>query len=113
MNEEDLITAIDDWFNGCEPNCYSRDKSTDENITNCKAFMKKRFLETKKIKEWKHSISAKWERARQEYDKVSSDLNKETANMQSQCPHRRKTYHSDPSGGRDSYYECNHCGKYL
>lgn len=30
---------------------------------------------------------------------------------QKQCLHLEKTFHGDPAGGTDSFYECNVCGK--
>lgn len=33
--------------------------------------------------------------------------------LQKKCAHWSKTYHPDPSGNNDSYYECESCGKYL
>ena len=32
------------------------------------------------------------------------------AKMDTKCPHTLLTFHSDPSGGNDSGYTCNHCG---
>ena len=33
--------------------------------------------------------------------------------IQLRCPHDSQTYHSDPSGGSDSSYECDLCGKEI
>lgn len=33
--------------------------------------------------------------------------------VQGKCIHAARTYHPDPSGNSDSYYECNICGKEL
>ncbi len=29
------------------------------------------------------------------------------------CPHHETTFHSDPSGGNDSYRDCDLCGKQI
>lgn len=31
--------------------------------------------------------------------------------IQDACAHASRTYHSDPSGGTDSFYKCDICGK--
>lgn len=31
--------------------------------------------------------------------------------LQKQCKHPNETYHPDPSGNSDSYYECDLCGR--
>lgn len=40
---------------------------------------------------------------------VRADIQK----LQAGCPHWTSTYHPDPAGGRDSWYECDFCGKDL
>jgi sugar-specific transcriptional regulator TrmB len=31
--------------------------------------------------------------------------------LQKKCRHKKSTYHGDPSGGSDSFYECDDCKK--
>lgn len=35
------------------------------------------------------------------------------AALQQYCHHWSRTYHPDPSGNNDSFYECDVCGKYM
>lgn len=38
-------------------------------------------------------------------------LNQYKLNIQAECPHHEQTWHGDPSGGSDSYYDCDLCDK--
>ena len=44
-------------------------------------------------------------------DEFSQNMRKRWADVQDKCPHWEHTYHGDPSGGRDSFEECNLCKK--
>jgi len=43
------------------------------------------------------------------YDREMRRLDAEKADIQARCPHTEITYHGDPSGGSDGYYECTTC----
>jgi hypothetical protein len=45
------------------------------------------------------------------YEKVVKDLKTNIKDYQKKCQHWTRTYHPDPSGNSDSFYECNICGK--
>jgi len=45
------------------------------------------------------------------YDKKIKDLKATIKEWQKKCQHWTRTYHPDPSGNNDSFYECNICGK--
>jgi hypothetical protein len=47
------------------------------------------------------------------YDKTVKELKGCIKDWQKKCEHWSKTYHPDPSGNNDSFYECNICGKEL
>lgn len=40
-------------------------------------------------------------------------LDQERDEIRRSCPHFTSTYHGDPSGGRDSWTECDDCGAEL
>lgn len=45
------------------------------------------------------------------YDLRIKELRVCIRDWQKKCEHWSKTYHPDPSGNNDSFYECNVCGK--
>lgn len=51
--------------------------------------------------------------AKDGYNERMSELNKQIAGIQEQCPHLEHTFHGDPSGGNDGHTECSWCGKEL
>lgn len=59
------------------------------------------------------SINKKIDEARKQYEQKKLDLNQELRETQKKCRHLSRTYHGDPSGNNDSFYECDHCGKEL
>ncbi len=44
------------------------------------------------------------------HDTETARLGNLIARVQAKCPHPLATYHADPSGGTDSWRECDLCG---
>ncbi len=49
----------------------------------------------------------------QRHEKVIKEIKTKIVALQKNCPHWSKSYHPDPSGNNDSYYECDTCGAYI
>jgi hypothetical protein len=49
--------------------------------------------------------------AKREFDARIKKLDEESIEIREACPHYSTTHHPDPSGGSDSYSQCDHCGK--
>jgi uncharacterized protein YukE len=47
------------------------------------------------------------------HEKRIDKIDREIASLRSRCSHRQRTWHGDPSGGNDSYYRCDICGKEM
>lgn len=47
------------------------------------------------------------------HETIIKEIKLKITTLQKQCNHWSKTYHPDPSGNSDSFYECEICGKYL
>jgi hypothetical protein len=45
--------------------------------------------------------------------KFIEDRDRRLAEIQSECPHYDFTFSGDPSGGNDSFHECNLCKKMM
>lgn len=54
----------------------------------------------------KHEIELEEIRHNNIIAKLVDNINK----IRDDCDHQSRTYHYDPSGGNDSYYECDICG---
>lgn len=50
-------------------------------------------------------------KAKEEYEMKCKNLNTEMTELQKNCKHETQSYNGDPSGGRDSFYECDICGR--
>lgn len=48
-----------------------------------------------------------------EYYENTKRLKDQLANARKECPHLVTSYHPDPSGNNNSYYECVHCEKTM
>ena len=57
------------------------------------------------------SINKKRLEAKRTYHESLLAIDKEEMDIQKKCLHLDSTYHSDPSGGSDSFSQCNICGK--
>ncbi len=49
--------------------------------------------------------------AETEYKTAVKAREQRLRNVQVDCPHYETTYHGDPSGGSDSFTQCDWCGK--
>lgn len=47
----------------------------------------------------------------EESKKNQTEIQKKISELQKTCVHISNTFHADPSGNNDSYYECLICGK--
>lgn len=65
------------------------------------------------VKEIKAEVSAIAKKEHEEakrHEATVKDLRIRLGLIRKRCPHPTTTYHPDPSGNSDSYYECNLCG---
>jgi LPS O-antigen subunit length determinant protein (WzzB/FepE family) len=72
--------------------------------------------EFKRIQEVKRIIRNAQEdkiKLKEEFDQDIRTINEAVKIAQSLCKHEEKSFNPDPAGGRDSYYECDICGKTL
>jgi len=53
------------------------------------------------------------EKLDKKYKAKKEILKQKLLEEQEKCPHKSITFHPDPSGNNDSYYECNRCGKEI
>lgn len=60
-----------------------------------------------------NNLQIKIESVEKEFKAEMHLLKIEKEKIQSSCDHTLLSYHGDPSGGRDSYMECDICGKHL
>lgn len=72
-----------------------------------------RIAAAQKIRERIRSITRRGDEAREVFNATNTSLQNELKIIQAECKHYTSTYHSDPSGGGDSYYDCPVCGAIL
>lgn len=53
------------------------------------------------------------ERERARHTRAMKRLDERLAECQRTCPHTVTSFVPDPSGNRDSYYECVHCDAHV
>lgn len=69
--------------------------------------------ELERIQEIKNSLrnlQKELEKNAKEYLEKNKAVTQKINDVRSICKHEVTHYHSDPAGGRDSYYECTICG---
>lgn len=65
------------------------------------------------IKSRRNFMSVGLEKAKDEFEKTLKTIEQGLKELKKECKHEERHYHGDPSGGRDSYYECAFCGAIL
>lgn len=63
------------------------------------------------IQKQKFELQQKRYRAKSDYEAVLKCIAEEEKHLRENCPHYSTNFHEDPSGGRDSFTQCSHCGK--
>lgn len=67
-----------------------------------------------RITRLKNRLSAhkqKLEKLKEEYEAAVKREKEEFLKIQAECKHESQSFNPDPAGGRDSWHECDICGK--
>jgi hypothetical protein len=67
--------------------------------------------EARKIRQQYVSIRDEREKLRRDHEKALKAMDSKDQLNEMNCKHWETTYHGDPAGGSDSFFECRFCGK--
>jgi hypothetical protein len=76
-------------------------------------FLAVRISEIENLKEKIYLTHRKECDQKKKHQEIIANIIKERKELENTCPHYSKTYHGDPSGGRDSHETCDICGKWF
>jgi len=81
---------------------------------NCNAeYIYSSLKEVEDIANVKRSLNKEIEEENKKHEAKVKNVKQRMTELQERCKHWSKTYHPDPSGNSDSYYECDICGKCM
>jgi chromatin segregation and condensation protein Rec8/ScpA/Scc1 (kleisin family) len=69
--------------------------------------------EVEAIAKFRKDLNREIEEENKKHEAKIKDVKQRMTALQERCKHWSKTYHPDPSGNSDSYYECDICDKYM
>ncbi len=55
-------------------------------------------------------LNIRLEKLKEEYESSCKQIRQEIRSAQNNCPHPDHSFHVDPAGGSDSYFQCDNCG---
>lgn len=86
---------------------------TDYQGDDLPAYLAAKMSNIRQIKTEVSSIKNRMADAKKKHEVIIEQLRIDLCEVQKSCPHLSTTYYGDPSGGNDSFNECDHCGTYL
>ncbi len=76
-------------------------------------YIYERLKEAEDVKSQVRALTKEREKEDTRHAQALKEIESRIRESQARCKHWSRTYHPDPSGNSDSFYECDTCQKYM